>query len=129
MANRREIISLHGIPHNAPLPTGAKIGNIVRSSALSGRDLTTGELADDPETQAEVLFQNVAAFMEQAGGTPDNIIHLTLYVKDPKYAEALAPQWLKMFPDEGNRPARETLTKTDGMYGGRFFEVTLMAVL
>ena len=129
MANKREIISLPGIPHNAPLPTGAKVGNIVRSSALSGRDLTTGELPDDPERQAELLFQNVASFMEKAGGTVDNIVHLMLYVKEPKYAEPLGTQWLKMFPDETNRPARETLTKTDGMYGGRFFEVTLMAVL
>ena len=31
--------------------------------------------------------------------------------------------------DENNRPARETVVKTEGMYGGRLFEVSLMAVL
>ena len=129
MATRREIVQIPGIPHNAPLPTGAKIGNIVRSSAISGRDLKTGEIPEDPDRQAEQLFENVVAFMEKAGGTPDDIIHLALYVKEQKYQEVLAPGWLKMFPDENNRPARETVVKTEGMYGGRLFEVSLMAVL
>jgi hypothetical protein len=34
-----------------------------------------------------------------------------------------------MFPDEKSRPARETVMKTEGMYGGRLFEAALMAVL
>ena len=49
MAIKREIVSIPGIPHNAPLPTGAKIGSIVRSSAISGRDLKTGDIPEEPE--------------------------------------------------------------------------------
>lgn len=127
--SQREVISLPGIPHNAPLPTGAKIGNIVRSSALSGRDPTTSDFSDDPERQAAVLFENIRRFMEKAGGTPDHIIHLTLYVKELRYNEILDKEWVAMFPDANNRPARETTVKTEGMYGGRFFEAALMAVL
>ncbi|MBM2809668.1 MAG: endoribonuclease [Chloroflexi bacterium] len=128
MANKREIISLPGIPHNAPLPTGAKIGNIIVSSAISGREPGSGEFSDDPERQAEALFDNIRAFMEKAGGSPDNIISMTLYIKDQKYGEALNKAWIKMFPEE-NRPAREGHIKTDGMYGGRFFDASLIAVL
>jgi len=129
VADVREIIQIPGIPHNAPLPTGAKIGNVIRSSAISGRDPVTHDFSDDPARQAEALFQNVAAFMEKAGGSPDNIVHMMLYVREHRYGEALDHEWVKMFPDENSRPARETLVKTDGMYGGRFFEVSLMAVL
>lgn len=127
--SQREVISLPGIPHNAPLPTGAKIGNIVRSSALSGRDPGTNDFTDDPERQAAVLFDNIRRFMEKAGGTPDDIIHLTLYVKELRYNEVLDKEWVAMFPDANNRPARETTVKAEGMYGGRFFEAALMAVL
>lgn len=129
MASRREVVQIPGIPHNAPLPTGAKIGNIVRSSAISGRDPVSHDLSKDPDRQAEALFHNVRAFMEKAGGSPDNIIHMTVYVLDPQYNEVINQEWVKMFPHENSRPARESHVKTDGMYGGRFFEVSLMAVL
>jgi len=128
VANTREIISLPGIPHNAPLPTGAKIGNIVVSSAISGREAGSGEFDQDPAAQAERLFENIRAFMEKAGGTPDNIVSMTFYLKEAKYNEAINEAWIKMFPTE-NRPARENHVKTDGMYGGRFFDASLMAVL
>lgn len=127
--SQREVISLPGIPHNAPLPTGAKIGNVVRSSAISGRDPASGDFSDDPERQAGVLFGNVRAFMEKAGGTPDNILHVMIYTKELRYGEVLDKEWVAMFPDADNRPARETTVKTEGMYGGRFFEIALMAVL
>ena len=127
--SERQIISLPGIPHNAPLPTGAKIGNIVRSSAISGRDPASNDFSDDPERQAAVLFGNVRAFMEKAGGTPANILHVMIYTKELRYNEALDKEWVAMFPDANNRPARETTVKTEGMYGGRFFEIALMAVL
>jgi len=127
--SERQIISLPGIPHNAPLPTGAKIGNIVRSSAISGRDPASNVFSDDPERQAAVLFGNVRAFMEKAGGAPDNILHVMIYTKELRYNEVLDKQWVAMFPDANNRPARETTVKTEGMYGGRFFEIALMAVL
>jgi 2-iminobutanoate/2-iminopropanoate deaminase len=128
VTDKREIISLPGIPHNAPLPTGAKIGNIVMSSAISGREPGSGEFSQDPSRQAEALFDNVRAFMEKAGGSPDNIVSMTFYLKESKYGETINEAWIKMFPTE-NRPARENHVKTDGMYGGRYFDASLMAVL
>lgn len=125
----REVIQLPGIPHNAPLPTGARIGNIVVSSAISGRDPQTHEFAEDSNRQAEALFHNVRTFMEKAGGTAENIIHMTIYLRDQKYNDAINREWVRMFPDENNRPARESHIKTDGMYGGRFFEASLIGVL
>ncbi len=35
MAKLREVISIPGMPHGAPIPNGAKIGNMVFSSAIS----------------------------------------------------------------------------------------------
>lgn len=50
-------------------------------------------------------------------GTPDNIIHLMVYVKELRYNEVLNREWVAMFPDASNRPARKTTVKTEGMYG------------
>lgn len=128
MATRREIVSLPGIPHNAPLPTGAKIGNIVVSSAISGREPEGGDFSEDPERQADRLFANIREFMTKAGGSPDNIVSMTFYLKESKYNESINKAWLEMFPTD-NRPARENHVKTDGMYGGRYFDASLIAVL
>ncbi|MBI3060714.1 MAG: RidA family protein, partial [Deltaproteobacteria bacterium] len=44
MASKREVVNIPGLAHGAPIPNGAKIGNMVFSSAISGRDTETGKL-------------------------------------------------------------------------------------
>ena len=84
MANERQPIVIPGsgrggrdTTHRAPIPDGAKIGQFVCSSLLSGRDR---ERPDDPELQAKALFQKIREFMKEAGGTPDNIVQVTVYL-------------------------------------------------
>lgn len=127
MAATRESINIPGMAHGAPIPMGSKIGNIVHSSGISGRDTERDVLPDDPDEQAEVMFKNVEKFMELAGGTPENILHVTIMLKDEKYRTSINKPWLKMFPDEHSRPSRHALT-TD-VRGGPLFQIELMAVL
>src|ERR1041385_5685149 len=107
---KRTSIEMHGLAHGAPIPNGAKIGNMVFSSAISGKNTETGKVPENPDEQAEVLFRNIHKFMELAGGTPDNIAHMTVFLKD-----------------EHNRPARHALTAE--IRGGLLFQVELIAVL
>ena len=52
----------------------------------------------------------VARCLEAAGGTPDNILRITFYVRDQAAGRAaLNDEWVKMFPDPASRPARHTL--------------------
>jgi enamine deaminase RidA (YjgF/YER057c/UK114 family) len=124
---KRTVIEIPGLSHNAPIPLGAKIGNMVFSSAISGKDPVTGVLSPDPDQQADVLFQNIRRFMEKAGGTPENIGHVTVFLKDEKYRESINKEWVKMFPDEYNRPARHAVT--GDLRGQMLFQVELIAVL
>lgn len=124
---KRTTIEIPGVRHQNPIPMGARIGNIVYSSAIAGIDPTTGHPPADAETQAEVLFRNVRMFMAQAGGSPDDIVRVTVYVKEERYRDAINKEWLKMFPDERNRPARHTLTVP--VRGEALFQVELVAVL
>jgi enamine deaminase RidA (YjgF/YER057c/UK114 family) len=124
---KRQVIEIEGMSHNAPIPLGAKIGNLVFSSAISGRDPKTKGLSKDPDQQAEALFRNLRRFMEEAGGAPDNIAHMTVYLKEEKYRDSINKEWLKMFPDEKNRPARHAI-KVE-IRGEMLFQVEVIAVL
>ena len=124
---KRSVIEIPGLAHNAPIPMGAKVGNLIFSSAISGRDPETEKLPPDPDEQAEILFQNIRRFMQLAGGTPENIGHMTVFLKDEKYRDSINKAWVKMFPDDHNRPARHAV-KIE-LRGDLLFQIELIAVL
>jgi 2-iminobutanoate/2-iminopropanoate deaminase len=124
---KRKSIHIEGMEHGAPIPNGAVIGNLVFSSAISGKDAKTGVLSNDPVTQADAMFRNLRLFMEKAGGTPDNIAHVKVYLKDEKYRDAVNQSWVEMFPDEHDRPARHAL-KVE-LRGDVLFQIEVVAVL
>jgi len=124
---KRKVIEIPGLAHQAPIPMGAKIGNVVYSSAISGIEPQTKSPPQDPDKQAEALFRNIRTFMKQAGGTPDDIIRMAVYLKEESYREAINKEWLKMFPDEHSRPARHAI-KIE-LRGEVLFQIELVAVL
>jgi 2-iminobutanoate/2-iminopropanoate deaminase len=124
---KRKSLHIKGMEHGAPIPNGVVIGNMVFSSAISGKDAETGLLSDDPDEQAEAMFRNLRRFMESAGGTPDNIAHVKVYLKEEKYRDNVNGPWVKMFPDEHDRPARHAL-KVD-LRGKVLFQIEVIAVL
>jgi 2-iminobutanoate/2-iminopropanoate deaminase len=124
---KRKSIHIGGMEHGAPIPNGAVIGNLVFSSAISGKDAKTGVLSDDPVKQADAMFRNLRLFMEKAGGTTDDIAHVKVYLKDEKYRDAVNQSWVEMFPDEHDRPARHAL-KVE-LRGNLLFQIEVVAVL
>ncbi len=124
---KRKSLHIKGMEHGAPIPNGVVIGNLVFSSAISGKDAKTGVLSDDPDEQAEAMFRNLRLFMESAGAAPDNIAHVKVYLKDEKYRDSVNAPWVKMFPDEHDRPARHAL-KVE-LRGKVLFQIEVIAVL
>jgi enamine deaminase RidA (YjgF/YER057c/UK114 family) len=124
---KRKSIHVQGMEHGAPIPNGVVLGNLVFSSAISGKDAKTGVLSDDPAEQARAMFRNLELLMEQAGGTSDNIAHMKVYLKEEKYRDAVNQAWLEMFPDEHDRPARHAL-KVE-LRGNVLFQIEVVAVL
>jgi 2-iminobutanoate/2-iminopropanoate deaminase len=125
---KRQSIEIPGVTHgNTPIPMGARIGQFVCSSGIAGKDPETDTLPPDAALQAEFMFRNLAGFMVLAGGTPENILRLTIYAKDLSYREYINTAWLKMFPDEQSRPARHII-KYD-LPGGMLVQCEVMAVL
>jgi len=124
---KRKSIHIKGMEHGAPIPNGAAIGNMIFSSAISGKDAGTGVLSPDPEEQAAAMFRNLRLFMESAGGAPENIAYMKVYLKEEKYRDAVNTAWLEMFPDEHDRPARHSI-KVD-LRGNNLFQIEVIAVL
>ncbi len=106
---KRRSVEIEGVHHKAPIPAGSRIGNLVVSGGIMGIDPETGELADGLAAQAAVMFANVRRFVQAAGGSPENIIKMTLWVRDRADRAAIDPHWTAMFPDPQSRPARHTL--------------------
>lgn len=105
MADRHSIY-LDGLPHTVPIPNAARVGPLLMSGSISARDPQTREVPDDPGAQFTKLFENIERLMAAAGGSMDDIVMISITVKDRKLREALDPVWLATFPDEHNRPAR-----------------------
>jgi 2-iminobutanoate/2-iminopropanoate deaminase len=124
---KRKSIHIKGMEHGAPIPNGAVLGNIIFSSSISGKDAATGVLSADPDQQAEAMFRNLELFMKNAGGTPADVGHMTVYLKEEKHRDSVNKAWLKMFPDEHDRPARHALKAE--LRGEILFQIEVIAVL
>jgi 2-iminobutanoate/2-iminopropanoate deaminase len=129
MMARRTTIEVPGLSHRTPIPLGARIGNLVHSSPIYGRDLERAVLPEDPDEQAACMMRNVQKFMEAAGGTTDDILHIQLYLKDFANRDAVDKAWAETFPDENNRPSRHAVSEPEIRGGGALFAVEVLAVI
>lgn len=100
--------SLHvpNVGHKAPIPLGARVGNLICSSGIIGKDPDTGALPADAATQAAHAFTNLRALLAAGGASLDDVVRLSVSVKDDSVRDAVNVHWLAAFPDPDDRPAR-----------------------
>ena len=124
---KRQVLNT-GLPrHQNPIPTAVKIGQMVFSSAITGQDPQSGSTPAEPEQQVQLAFENIRRLMKAAGGTTDDVAKMTVFLKDMKHREHVNREWLKMFPDENNRPVRHAI-KAD-LPGENVVQLEIIAVL
>lgn len=109
---RRQAIEIDGVRHNAPIPMGARIDNLVFSSGIQGMDPTTGIVPDDGIEQVRFAFLNLESFLRAAGVTYDDVIRLTVHLEDTSLRDEVNRYWLELFPDQDDRPARHSMNLT-----------------
>lgn len=124
---KRQVIQINGSAHENPIPTAVKIGNMVYTSALMGTDPSSGQMPETVEEEVAQLFNYILEIMEKAGGSSENIAHLSVSVTDRSYKEIVNKEWLKLFPDPDNRPARHTTAHS--LKPGVHVQVEMVAVL
>ena len=106
--SRRKSIHIGGFKHANPIPNASRIGNLVMSGVILGRD-AAGKMPESLEAQCANMFVHMKATVEAAGGSTDHIIKMTGWLKDRSQRAPVNAEWLKMFPDEHARPARHTM--------------------
>jgi 2-iminobutanoate/2-iminopropanoate deaminase len=106
---RRRSIHIEGFKHANPIPNACRIGNLLISGVILGTDPKTGKVPPTLEEQCTHMFAHMKAIVEAGGGTTDDIIKMTVWLKDRSQRKPVNDEWLKMFPDEHSRPARHAL--------------------
>lgn len=106
---------------------GARVGNIVYSSGIMGKDPATDTLPADGASQARFMFQNLRSLLANAGATLDDVVRVTAYVKDNGQREALNAEWTRCFPDPHDRPARHT--QVVDLPGNMLVQIEAVAVI
>ena len=107
---KRKSINWAGFKHENPIPNASLLGNLLMSSIISGRDPDTATMPPELDVQVVNIFKQIRLCVEAAGGTPDDILKVNFWMKDPATGrKALNGEWSKMFPDPESRPARHTL--------------------
>ena len=97
---KRKSINYPGFKRENPIPNASRIGNILMSSIISGRDPQTGQMPPELDAQVTNIFKQIKLCVEAAGGTVDDIIKVNFWMKDPATGrKALNGEWSAMFPD------------------------------
>jgi len=85
----------------------------MESGSIQGNDPVTGKPAATIEQQCRYMLDNVRRIIEAAGGELQDIVKLTVWMKDRNQRPALNVLWLEMFPDAQSRPARHTIIASE----------------
>ena len=120
-------IDIPGASHNAPIPAAARVGQILCSSAISGKDAATGQLSTDPVEQTRHAFANLKALLSAGGAKLTDVVKMTIYLKDNSLREAINVEWNACFPDPHDRPARHILNYE--LQHGLALQIEVMAVI
>lgn len=125
--SRRKSINIDGFKHANPIPVASKVGNLVVSGVINGVDPSTGKVAATLAEQCAFVLEHARHIVEAAGGTTEDIIKMTFWLRDRAQRECLNKEWVKMFPDPSSRPARHTLQSD--LYGEILVQADVMAVI
>lgn len=107
LSKRTRSIEVPGLSHGtAPIPMAARAGNIIYSSAISGREPGTGTLPATGAEQVALAFSHMRKILMAGGATLENVVKLSITLADNSAREAVNEEWLKCFPDPHDRPAR-----------------------
>ena len=107
--SRRTAVYCETFKHMNPVPAACRIGNLVFSGGIHGRDPETGATPERLEEQLRLTFANVDAVVRSAGGSVEDIIKMTFWMADRSQRKALNVEWERMFPDPSSRPARHVI--------------------
>ena len=124
----RMTIEVPGFEHDNPLPAARRVGPLLITSGVSGKEPYTGEYPDGVEAQCARMFTTIRQILEIGGAKAADIVKINFWVGDRAMRPAINKEWLAMFPDPHARPARHTF-QTDTLPPGMLVQSEVIAYL
>jgi reactive intermediate/imine deaminase len=72
-------------------------GDWIHVAGTTGFDYSKMTISDDLEVQTRQVFANIAAALEQAGATLDDVVRVTYYLAEREYFGKVAPVFGEYF--------------------------------
>jgi len=114
----RQAISTSNAPGaGGPYSQAIRAGDMVFCAGQLGVDPTTGELADGVEAQTERALKNLAAVLDAAGMSFDDVVKTTCFLADINDFNTFNGVYVTFMPDPP--PARSTFQVAALPRGGR----------
>ena len=104
----RQSIDIASFTHANPIPGASRLGPLLVSSVIGGRDPGSTTVPDSAAAQYVNLFHHIGQFLTAAGGDWRHVVRITFFVPDIAFRDACNPIWVEHFPDPASRPARHT---------------------
>lgn len=124
----RRSFEVEGFRHgNNPIPAVSRIGGMIASGGIPGRDLETGALGATLNDQCRLMFALMEMVLAAAGAGLADVLKVTVYLKPGEDRGALNAAWLVAFPDEHSRPVRHVLNY-DHLPGDMLIQCEFLAV-
>jgi 2-iminobutanoate/2-iminopropanoate deaminase len=125
-ADRRAIST-----NQAPTPTGPfnqaiRVGNLIFTAGQAGRNRDTGQMGDIRE-QTDWALRNIAAILEAAGASLDDVVKTTVYLKEGADSAAMSEAYASRFNDP--LPARSSVVVTRLKNAEMLVEIEAIAVV
>lgn len=124
---RRQSIYLPEFGHRNPIPAACRVGNVVATGIIYGLDTATGRPAPTLDEQCRLMFRHLRSVLAAAGAGPEDVLKLTVWLKDRTQRDPLNREWLAMFPDGDDMPARQAMEAD--LDGGKLVQCDCLAVV
>jgi 2-iminobutanoate/2-iminopropanoate deaminase len=103
-------------------------GRIIWLAGHEAADSNGKLSADDFEGQARAAFASIDRTLKRSGGSLQNLVTMTVFIKDPRYGDQFVKLRREMFPD-GKFPASALITVSGLAQPGMLVEIQGVAVI
>ena len=108
----RHSFDVESMTHSNPIPAVSRVGPLVMSSIIVGRDPGAASVPDSIEAQLANLFVHVGEMLHAAGADWEHVVKMNFYLPSLDLRKELNEPWVAHFPDPSSRPARHTQLST-----------------
>ena len=125
---KREVIATKKAPAAVgPYSQAIRVGDFVFTAGQLAFDPATGKLVEGGiEEQTRQVLRNIAAVLEAAGSSLDEVVKTTVFLKDMGDFKAMNEVYASFF---ANQPPARSTVEVAGLIPGALVEIDALAVV